>query len=124
MTPRNWLEIGGISLLALLIEAFTVFGLAFNPGWANGWPFGLTIDSVWSAGLSFWFFMILMTVAVGLGALSLAACTHFGFAHQHGRWIYACWLACCCVLALLVSLLVFREVQEGARELWPNGYHP
>ena len=56
MSPKVWLAVAGCSFLALAGELFVGCGFAFNPGWANGWPFGLTIHSVWSAGMSFLLF--------------------------------------------------------------------
>ena len=116
--------IAGCSLMALGVEAFVGFGFAFNPGWANGWPLGFTIYSVWSAGMSFLFFLLLSTTAVGMGAATMAACSYFGIGHRHGRAAYAVWLACSFVLALVASLWVFSEIYATTLEMWPNGYNP
>jgi hypothetical protein len=123
MTPRNWLAIAGKSLAALPIVAFFGFPLAFSPGWANGWPFGLTIYSVWSAGMSVLYFLLLMTGGVGLGALVCAGWSYFG-GPRSSKVVYAGWLVCCCVLATLLSLRTFGEIYASTLKMWPNGYNP
>jgi hypothetical protein len=70
MTAKNWSVIASWSLVALGFELFIGFALSFNPGWANGWPSGMPIDVVWSIGLSVIFLVLLMTVAIGVGALA------------------------------------------------------
>jgi len=122
MSPKVWLAVAGCSFLALAGELFVGCGFAFNPGWANGWPFGLTIHSVWSAGMSFLLFLILMTAAAGIGAIVGATYSCFGVGFRHGRAVYVGWLVCCCVLALAASLWAFREIYASTLEMWPNGY--
>jgi hypothetical protein len=124
MSPKGWLAVARWSLLALAGELFFGFGLAFNPGWANGWPFGLTIHSVFSAGMSLLLFLILVTAAALIGAIVGAACSYFGAGLRRGRAVYAGWLVCCCVLALVASLWAFREIYASTLEMWPNGYNP
>jgi hypothetical protein len=124
MALKVWLAIAGRSLLALAGEVVISFPFAFNPGWANGWPLGLTIYSVWPAGMSFVFFLLLLTTAVGMGAVIGAACSYFGVDQRRGRSIFVVWLACSFVLAFLASLWAFREIQASTLEMWPNGYNP
>ncbi len=124
MAPKAWLEIAGWSLLALASEVFVSFGFAFNPGWANAWPFGFTIYNVWSTGMSIVFFLLLVTAAVGTGAVTGAVCSHFGVGLRHGRAVFAGWLVCSCVLALMASIWAFREIYASTLEMWPNGYNP
>jgi hypothetical protein len=124
MAPKAWLSIARWSLLALAGELCAGFGLGFNPGWANRWPFGLTIYSVWSAAMSAVFCLLLITAAAGIGALAGAACSYFDVGLHHGRVVYAGWLACCGALALVAGLWAFREVYASTCEMWPNGYHP
>ena len=70
MAPKAWLSIARQSLLVLAVEICAGFGLGFNPGWANGWPFGLTIYSVWSTAMGALFCLLVLTVAVGVGAIA------------------------------------------------------
>jgi hypothetical protein len=124
MAPRVWLAIAQRSLLALACEVFFGFGFAFNPGWANGWPFGLTIYSVWSTGMSVLFSLLLITASVGLGAITGAVCSSFGIGIRSGRAVYAVWLACNCAPALAGGLWAFRRIYASTLQMWPNGYNP
>ncbi len=124
MSPKSWLTIFGWSLLALGAEIFFGFGFAFSPGWAEGWPFGLSIYSVWSAGMSFVFFLVLMTASVGIGAMTGAACSNYGVGLRCGRVVYAGWLMYSCFMALWVALWAFREIFASSLLMWPTGYNP
>ncbi len=124
MIAKVWLAIARWSLMVFGGEVFFGFGLAFNPGWANGWPFGLTIDSVWSTGMSFLFFLMLMTAAIGLGAIAGATCARFGVGLRRGRAVYAAWLVCFGVLASVASLWAFKVIRASMLEMWPNGSNP
>ncbi len=124
MPPKDWLTIAGRSLAVLAGLLFFGFGLAFNPGWANSWPFGLPIYSVWSAGMSILFLLLFMTVAAGLGAVAGVVCSSFGVGLRRGRAIYAGWLAGSCALAVFASLWAFRRLYATSLEMWPNGYNP
>lgn len=124
MAPRGWLKIAGWSLVALVGEVFGSFGFAFNPGWANAWPFGLSIYTVWSTGMSSVFFGILVTVAVGTGAVTGAVCSYFGVGLRHGRAVFAGWVACSSILALVASIWTFRAIYASTLEMWPTGYNP
>ena len=64
-----WLIIVVGAVVSLGGEAFLGFTLAFAPGWANDWPLGLTIYSVWSTGMSVMCFLLLMTAAIAMGAI-------------------------------------------------------
>jgi hypothetical protein len=58
-----------VAVVSLGYELMAGFALGFAPGRANGWPGGLSIHRVWSAGMTTLFFVIQMTAGVGLGAL-------------------------------------------------------
>jgi hypothetical protein len=85
MAPKVWLAIARAALMALLSGLFLGFGLAFNPVWANGWPFGLSIYAVWSTWMSLVFFLLLFTTAVAIGAATGAMCAHFDSGPRRGR---------------------------------------
>jgi hypothetical protein len=57
------------ALLALGAEIVFSFGFFFAPGWANGWPGGLTIYQVWSTWLTATLFIMLMTSGIAIGSL-------------------------------------------------------
>lgn len=124
MIAKDWLTIAGWSFGTFAGLIFLGFGPAYSPGWANGWPFGLSIQFVWSAGMTVLFSLLLMTAAAGAGAVVGAVCAYCGVGLRHGRAIYAGWLVLCCALALFASLWAFREVHASTWELWPNGYNP
>ena len=124
MAPRAWLAMARWSLLALVGEVFFGFGFAFNPGWANGWPFGLTIYTVWSTGMSVLFSLLVITAAAGVGAIAGAACSYLGAGLRHGRTVYAAWLACSGALALVAGFWAFGQVYDSTWKMWPNGYNP
>src|SRR5262245_3452104 len=110
MAPKDWLSIARRSLLALGGEGCAGFGLAFNPGWANGWPFGFTISSFWSTAMSFLFCLLVITMAAWAGAVVAAVCFYFGVGLRRGPVVYAGWLACSGALSLVAGLWAFREI--------------
>ena len=57
------------ALLALGVEMASSFPYYFAPGWANGWPGGLTIYQVWSTWLTATLFIMLMTSGIAIGSL-------------------------------------------------------
>lgn len=123
-SPKAWLAIVAGAILALGPELFLGFALAFSPGWANCWPLGLTVHTVWAAGMSVVFFLLLMTAAVGSGAVFGAVCCDFGVSRRRVLVAYIAWLACSLVLALLLCCWGFSGVYASALEMWPGGYHP
>lgn len=122
--PRNygWLALG--SLIALGPELFFGFGLGFAPGWANGWPGGLTIDRVWSAGMTTILFMILVTGAMGLGALLSLLMSRLATARRYAGTFFGIWLIAWTSLAILTCFSFYRAIRASALEMWPNGYNP
>jgi hypothetical protein len=42
--------IAGLAAFGLLVEVLLGWFLFFSPGWANGWPFGLSFETVVSVG--------------------------------------------------------------------------
>jgi|GEM_PF-5584778 len=124
MSPGVWHTIVLGSSSALACEAFFGFGLAFNPGWANGWPFGLTIHMVWPAGMSLLFFLLAMTAAVDLGAIVGATCSRNGVGLHRGRAAFITWLIGSGVVAMFASVWILKVISAQALEEWPNGYGP
>ena len=122
MSRTVWLSLAACSFMALAGAMCCGCPFWFSPGWANGWPFGLTIYFVWSAGMSFIVFILLMTAAAGIGAIAVATYADFGGGARPGRAFYTGFLACCCVLALAASRWAFREIYASTLKMWPNGY--
>ena len=124
MSKKNWLSIAAYSLLTFAGVLFFGFGLAFNPGWANGWPFGMTIHAVWSTGMTFLFFVLVMSFGAGIGAIACAGSAHFdlGLRSKTTAYAYAIWLLFCGVAALCACIWVYREIYASTLVMWPNGY--
>ncbi len=124
MAPKMWIVVACWSFVAVMGELCFGFGFAFNPGWANRWPFGLKIHSVWSTWMSLHFFLLLMTAAIGVGAVPCAAISFFDFGRRHSRRVYTVWLIISTVAAAVGSLWAFWRIYASALEMWPNGYNP
>lgn len=118
-----WLTIAGCSFLALWCEFALSVVLTFAPGWANEWPFGLSIYSVWSAGTSVLYFLLQMTSAVWLGAIIGAAGVWSDVGVRNGKKIFAYFLVVFVILAALRSWITFPEIYSTAIRMWPNGYN-
>jgi hypothetical protein len=54
------------ALFAIGTEILFSFPFFFAPGWANGWPGGLTIYLVWSTWLTATLFIMLMTCGIAI----------------------------------------------------------
>lgn len=124
MSPNAWRTIVFGSSLTLACEVFFGFGFAFNPGWANDWPFGLTIHTVWPAGLSLLFFLLVITAAVDLGAIVGATCSQSGIGLRRGWAAFTAWLIGSGIVALLACVWVLKGLSAQALAEWPNGYGP
>jgi hypothetical protein len=115
----------GLSLIALLClgsEFILAFPLFFAPGWANGWPGGLTIYQVWSTGMTIAVFVILATLGIALGSLlGFLLCIVAG-GRLPVRILLWIWVATWSALSALVCVWVYREIYASALAMWPNGY--
>jgi hypothetical protein len=122
MPPESWKWILHKALIALALEVFGGFPLWFAPGWANGWPFGLTIHTVWSGGMAFLFSAVLLTMAVCTGAAVGFFCSHRGIGLRHGKPVFAFWIVLIAALAIPIGLWNCRDFYEDTLEMWPKGY--
>ena len=105
----------------MLIEAYCGFSLCFAPGWANGWP-GLSIHTVWSAGMSSLMSTFLMMLAIDLGAVVGLALGSRGIGLRYGWFIYSVWLLTAAILITFVGIWLYDIVYADALKMWPNGY--
>jgi hypothetical protein len=112
------------SLIALGAESFLGFGLGFAPGWANGWPGGLTIYRVWSAGMTTILFAILVTGAIGIGALVGILLGRTATPRRYAGMAFGIWLCACISLAVPTCYWFYCETYASALEMWPAGYNP
>jgi hypothetical protein len=109
-------------MIVAALDLFLGFPLFFAPGWANGWPSGLTIHAVWSAGMTLIIFVLLMGIAVGLGGFVGLACSLRGKAPRYAVSSYVVWLFLAAALNLILCVRVYQEIHAAALEMWPNGY--
>jgi hypothetical protein len=122
LTPASYGQLFVLACLALVVEAVGSFPLYFAPGWANGWPGGLTIYHVWSTWLTITFFIMLMTIGCGAGSLiSLLSCAFPG-GRRYAGYTLAGWLFFWTGLSLATCSWAFREIYASTLEMWPNGY--
>jgi hypothetical protein len=98
------------------------FSLWFAPGWANGWPFGLTIHVVWSVGMALLLFLVLVTTAAGLGAAVGWVGSQHVVGLRHGRKVYVAWLFLAAAAALALALETYQRTHATTLRMWPNGY--
>lgn len=122
MVPKPPLESPVWLLCALGAELFFGSSFGFNPGWANGWPLGLTFYVVWSAGMSALFFLIAMTVLALVGTAVRAAVSCFGV--RPGPGFSKRWLLASLILTIVSTTWVFFELYASARAEFPGGYNP
>jgi len=98
--------IAGLAAIGLLVENFVGWFLFFSPGWANGWPFGLSFHTVASIGAIGYILLELTTAAVGVGAIFGLICIFLRVEEKYESLIYGNWLWIMIVL-LCLSLLLF-----------------
>jgi hypothetical protein len=113
-----------MAVVAFFFEAFIGFGLYFAPGWANGWPFGLTIHVVWSSGMTVLLFLLTVTLAVAIGAAVGLCCSWFKAGRRESRRAFALWLVGATATAFAISYLAYGVIFASTWEMWPNGYNP
>jgi hypothetical protein len=109
------------AFVALLPELFFGFGLWFAPGWANGWPGGLTIYRVWSAGMTACLFVMMSTIGVGAGGM-IGLSLKLSRQNRLAELVVLAWLVLWTVLSISACALAYREFYVSTLEMWPNGY--
>jgi hypothetical protein len=120
--PASLWRLFFLALIAPFGELVLSFPFFFAPGWANGWPGGLTIYRVWSTWLTITLFVILMTIGIGVGSLiSLLACNFRRGLRNSGN-VLATWMAVWTVLAVAACWRAFSEIYASTLEMWPAGY--
>ena len=77
LARANYGQLCFLACLVLGAEVVGSFPFYFAPGWANGWPGGLTIYRVWSSWLTVTFFIMLMTIGFGAAHSSASSLAHF-----------------------------------------------
>ena len=109
---------------ALPIEVFLAFPFCFSPGWANGWPFGLTIHTVWSSVMASLISLMFMTVMIGLGGAIGSIWLRHPSGLRYAERAFVAWLALGTLSALIIGWRAYRLLYADTLEMWPNGYNP
>jgi hypothetical protein len=118
----EWFGIAGAALLCLLFEYWLGFVLLFSPGWACGWPFGLSFQAVVSGVITGGISIMLCTAAAGAGAIAAFACTLARVGRNRVWQFYRTWLWLATFVILFLSVLVFQRVYASVSNDFPNGY--
>jgi hypothetical protein len=115
---RTGYRILGVCMAALMCEAFVVCGMGFQPGWANGWPGGISkhvVFAVWATGM-----LLIMLLTSGAGVLAVV-CSHLqqlvrrrsvGWAAF--AWLFVVWV----VVATVVCFNVFPGIHASIVQEW------
>jgi len=98
--------IAGLAAFGLLVENLVGWFLFFSPGWANGWPFGLSFHTVASIGAIGYILLELTTAAAGVGAIVGLICIFLRVEEKYESLVYRNWPWIVIVL-LCLSLLLF-----------------
>jgi hypothetical protein len=85
--------VAGMAAVELFILNLVGWFLFFSPGWANGWPFGLSFQTVVSIGLTCHITLMIITAAAGVGAIVGFICTLIGVewtyvGRDHRIWLW------------------------------------
>jgi hypothetical protein len=122
MSPESWWRIIRMSVVAAICEVMLGGPCFMAPGWANQWPFGLSINVVWSGGMAILASLILMTLASGLGAVVGLVFSWRGAGLRYGRPVYCAWIICAAIATLFTYVHVYRDLHATTLKMWPNGY--
>jgi hypothetical protein len=117
-----WFFVAAFSACALFAEFFVSAFFFFSPGWANGWPFGLSFQLALAIGVTIWCAVMLMTAAAGLGAIIGFVCALFRLGEKRGIRVYCIWLGVAAAITLVVSIGIFASTYTDALKAFPDGY--
>jgi hypothetical protein len=101
---------------------FLAFPFYFAPGWANGWPGGLTMARVWSAGMTLGLFAWLTAAGVGFGALIALAVGRFTTVRKVQDVAFVAWLLFWLSFAVVACALFYAATYAGTLKMWAGGY--
>ena len=112
LSPGTFGAIFSHAFLGLGAEVVARFPFFFAPGWANGWPGGLTIYRVWSTWLTVTLFVMLMMCGIGVGSLISLLLCGFPSGRRSAGTALATWIAFWAVLSLVACLRAFPESSD------------
>jgi hypothetical protein len=122
MSALGWISIAGKAVGAPFFEYILCWLVFFSPGWANGWPFGLSFQAVLSTAITGWISLVLMTASVGAGAIVGFICALLRVGQKHGGQVYRSWLWFASLVILCLSLWIFANIHAWVWKEFPNGY--
>ena len=122
MTSDTWKRLIKYALITAGLDILFGFQLVFAPGWANQWPFGLSMYVVWSTGMALLVFVLLMALAVAFGAFVAHACT--STPSRYATLLYVVWLLMAAALIHILCVWVYQDAHADALKMWPNSYPP
>jgi hypothetical protein len=122
LSPANCVRLLAIACLVLVAEAVCSFPFFFAPGWANGWPGGLSIYKVWSTWLTITLLAMALTIGLGVGALASLSAWVFPTMRRHAGNVLVAWLVVWTAICVATCPWVFKEIYASTLEMWPNGY--
>jgi hypothetical protein len=111
-----------LTLGALLSEYIMSWLLFFSPGLWNGWPFGLSFQTVLSVAMTGWTSLMIMTALAAVGAIAGFLCALLGLGRNHGYRAYLVWLRIMAVATICFSIWFFVKTHAWVMEEFPNGY--
>ena len=114
-----WAACGAAFLL--FVENVLGWFIFFSPGWANGLPFGLSFQTALSVGMAVQILIMLMTAAVGFGAIAALVCTLLGVGWERVGRDYRIWFWFVVGFSLL-SAAVYWYCHAWVWKAFPNGY--
>ncbi len=109
------------AVAGLVVEGLMAVPFFFAPGWANGWPGGLTIHVVWSAFMTAVLAVMALTVGVGTGAFA-GLLLYDGPGGRRAQRLFLVWVAVWAFLVVIGCPWLYREFYGSTLEMWPNGY--
>ena len=113
--------IAGLAAFGLFVEGIAGAFLFFTAGWANGWPLGLSFQTVLSVGITGYYLLLLMTAAVGVGAIVGLICILLRVEEKYESLVYRrlLWFA---LLFLCLGAFIFLCVYVSVWKAFPDGY--
>jgi hypothetical protein len=113
--------VAGLAAVGLFVEYIAGAFLFFTAGWANGWPLELTFQTVLSVGITGYVLLLVMTAAVGVGAIMALICIFLRIEEHLERLVYRrlLWFV---LLFLCLAACVFWRVYVWVWDAFPEGY--
>ncbi|QDT36333.1 hypothetical protein [Stratiformator vulcanicus] len=107
------------SIVLLVCQAFVLIGLTFQPGWANGWPLGISKHSVFAAAVTIVRAAMSLTMVGGLSALAGANLERIVRRPYVGYAVIAAALIGTLFIASAVLPGVYSDVRNAISIEWP-----